>query len=183
MKNLRIAVVPTETGNSIDQNSSVEEILACDETQLFSVADYCQAQNDDDIDRLHYSFLINIETKENLTGTNTDGIDCNVRSQREEDIKRIKDIIIVWGATTTSELECKSSPCMFSRGNDKKNISELIEEFHSDRVSAITYQNDNEIAWSNYAYEDLSDELIAEILEIIEAYEADMLKTEKRCQD
>jgi len=75
MKNLRVAVVPTETGNGIDQSSSVEEILACEETQLFSVPDYFQAQNDEAIDLLHWSFLIDMETKANLNGMNVKGID------------------------------------------------------------------------------------------------------------
>jgi hypothetical protein len=75
MKNLRVAVVPTETGNGIDQSSSVEQILACEETQLFSVPDYFQAQNDEDLPLLHWSFLIDIEKKENCTGMNVKGID------------------------------------------------------------------------------------------------------------
>ena len=74
MKNLRVAVVPTETNNSIDQSSSVEEILECDETILCALTDYFQAQNDEELDALHWSFLINIKTKENLTGTNIKGI-------------------------------------------------------------------------------------------------------------
>jgi hypothetical protein len=65
---LRIAVIPTETGNGIDQRSSVEEILACSELQLYTVSDYCQAQNDGDIDLLHWSFLIDITDNANLTG-------------------------------------------------------------------------------------------------------------------
>jgi len=73
-KDLRVAVVPTETGNGIDQSSTVEEILACPETQLFAITDYFQAQNDSEIDLLHWSFLINIETKEDLTGSNIEGI-------------------------------------------------------------------------------------------------------------
>jgi len=68
MKNLRIAVVPTETGNHIDQHSTVEQILHCPETSLYTIGDYCQAQNDEEIDLLHWSFLINIQTKKNLTG-------------------------------------------------------------------------------------------------------------------
>ena len=75
LKNLRVAVVPTETGNGINQSSTVDEILACDETRLFSVPDYFKAQNDEELDFLHWSFLINIETKENLTGRNINEID------------------------------------------------------------------------------------------------------------
>jgi len=68
MKDFRVAVVPTETGNNINQNSTVEEILACPETVLWQVPDYFQAQNDEDLDLLHWSFLIDIEKKINLTG-------------------------------------------------------------------------------------------------------------------
>jgi len=66
--NLRIAVVPTETYNGIDQNSTGEEILNCDETILYKIHNYCQAQNDEDFDLLHWTFLIDIMTKENLNG-------------------------------------------------------------------------------------------------------------------
>jgi hypothetical protein len=66
MKNLRIAVVPTETDNGIDQSSNVEEILACEETSLFTIPDYCQAQNDEEIDLLHWTFLIDIKNKKRL---------------------------------------------------------------------------------------------------------------------
>jgi len=69
MKNLRVAVIPTETGNGIDQNSTVDKILNCDELQLYPLTDYFQAQNDEEIDLLHWSFLIDIEEKINLTGT------------------------------------------------------------------------------------------------------------------
>ena len=74
MKNLRIAVVPTETGNGIDQNSTVQEILNCEETVLYSLTDYFQAQNNEEIDLLHWSFLIDIEKMIDLTGTNIKGI-------------------------------------------------------------------------------------------------------------
>jgi len=74
IKNLRVAVVPTETGNGINQSSSVEEILACEETQLYPLTDYFKAQNDEEIDLLHWSFLIDIENKTDWTGMNINGI-------------------------------------------------------------------------------------------------------------
>ena len=73
-KNLRIAVVPTETGNHIDQSSSVIEILACNETILFSVFDYFKAQNDDDLPQRYWSFVIDIVNNLDLTGENIKGI-------------------------------------------------------------------------------------------------------------
>jgi len=91
MKNLRVAVIPTETGNGIDQNSTVDKILNCDELQLYPLTDYFQAQNDEEIDLLHWSFLIDIEEKINLTGTYIDGIHYHSKPKNDDDI--IKDII------------------------------------------------------------------------------------------
>lgn len=67
LKNLRVAVVPTETENHIDQRSTVDEILACGEVQLYPLPSYFKAQNDEELPLLHWSFLIDIETKEDLT--------------------------------------------------------------------------------------------------------------------
>jgi len=74
MKDLVVAVVPTETGNGIDQRSSVEDILNCEETVLYAVTDYFKAQNDEDLPLLHWSFLINQKTKTDLTGANIVGV-------------------------------------------------------------------------------------------------------------
>jgi len=73
LKDLRVAVVPTETGNGINQDSSVEEILACKETELYAITDYFKAQNDEQLG-LHWSFLIDMVEKTDLTGTNIDGV-------------------------------------------------------------------------------------------------------------
>lgn len=77
IKNLRVAVVPTETDNHIDQSSTVEEILACKETELYPLTDYFQAQNDEDLP-IHWSFLIDMETKTDWTGVNINGIHQDV---------------------------------------------------------------------------------------------------------
>jgi hypothetical protein len=77
LKDLRVAVVPTETGNNnISQSSTYEEIVECEETTFYSVADYFKAQNDE-ILPIHWSFLLDINKKVDITGSNTDGIDCN----------------------------------------------------------------------------------------------------------
>lgn len=65
MKNLKVAVVPSESDNDIDQRSSVDEILACKETVLYPLGDYFKAQNDEELP-LHWSFLIDMDTKEEL---------------------------------------------------------------------------------------------------------------------
>jgi len=74
IKNLRVAVIPTETDNGIDQSSTVEQILECPELQLYAITDYFKAQNDEEIDLLHWSFLIDIETKLDWTGENLNGV-------------------------------------------------------------------------------------------------------------
>jgi len=176
LKVLRVAVVPTETGNGIDQRSTVEEILACSETKLFSVPDYFQAQNDSDIDLLHWSFLINIETKADLTGSNTDGIDYFSEFTKAGKIKRIQHVINEWGSTSCAELQRDHSPCKTSIGDGKSNVSELIESFDVDGVEAVVYNDQNEIGWNNYTYEDLEDYLIDEILEIMEDYDVEQQK-------
>lgn len=172
MKNLRVAVVPTETGNNINQQSSIEEILACEETELYALTDYFKAQNDEEFG-LHWSFLIDIEKNVDLTGTNIDGVHY---FQKAINISKIKAIISKWGNTSSIELELDHSPCKNSIGNGKENVSELIEEFYSDYVSTIVYNNEISIGYNDYNYEDLSDEIIDEILEIVEKYNVDMEK-------
>jgi len=75
LKDLRVAVVPTETGNGINQRSTYEEIVACEETIYYSVFDYFKAQNDEELPLMHWSFILDYDKKENLTGANTFGID------------------------------------------------------------------------------------------------------------
>lgn len=64
--NLKIVVIPTETENNINQYSSVEEILSCEESIIYSISEYLIAQNND-ILPIHFSFLIDIVNKVNLT--------------------------------------------------------------------------------------------------------------------
>jgi len=75
LRDLRVAVVPTETNNGIDQSSTYEEIVACEETTYFSVPDYFKAQNDEELPLMHWSFLLNYNTKTDWTGMNVKGID------------------------------------------------------------------------------------------------------------
>ena len=101
-----------------------------------------------------------------------------VTDERTDKIKRIKDILRVWGSTNTSELQLDHSPCKNSIGEGKTNVSELIEQFDANGVSAVVYNDEIEIGWNDYNYEQLEDYLIDEIYEIVQEYEADMLKTE-----
>lgn len=67
--NLKVAVIPTETGNEINPQSTVEEILACDEMDLYSLGNYFGNQNGENFG-LHWSFLIDMDSKQNMTGIN-----------------------------------------------------------------------------------------------------------------
>jgi hypothetical protein len=100
---------------------------------------------------------------------------------KNEQIGYIKKVIKEWGATKSGELQLESSPIMNSLGDG--NVCELIEDFYGDGVGTAIYdRHGEEIDWNDYEYEDLSEDLIAEIFNIMEIYEADMLRTEKRCQ-
>lgn len=75
LKDLRVAVIPSETGNDIDQSSSYEEIINCKEVLFFSVPDYFKAQNDEVLPHLHWSFLIDVTKEVDCTDMNVDGLD------------------------------------------------------------------------------------------------------------
>lgn len=98
-------------------------------------------------------------------------------------ISRIKEIIGNWGATTTAELETDSSPCISSSGTNRMNVSTLVEGFNLNDVKIVTYNNETEIAEDEIPYEDLSEDVIDEILDLLEDYDTDNEKTYKRCQD
>ncbi len=100
---------------------------------------------------------------------------------KEEQIDYIKKVIGDWGATNSSKLNLDHSPCVNSLGDG--DVCELIESFNVDGVSTTIYdRNAEEIDWWNYTYEELSDDIIDEIWGIIEQYEVENLKFEKRRQ-
>lgn len=99
--------------------------------------------------------------------------------EKENKIKYIKKVLGDWGATSCCERERDHSPSMNSLAGGR--ICELVESFTVDGVETVVYDDENEIDWFNYSYEELSDDIIDEIVEIMEDYEADMLRTEKRC--
>jgi hypothetical protein len=99
-----------------------------------------------------------------------------------EKIAYIKKVLGEWGATSCTELELDHSPSLYSTGNGGGNVCELVEQFNADGVEAIVYDDEIELEYNNYSYDELSDDIIDEIVEIMEDYETDMLKTEKRCQ-
>ena len=105
----------------------------------------------------------------------TDEDSYPVNGIKAQKIDKIKATISRWGETSCCELELDHSPCLNSIGNGKDNICELVEQFNVDGVEATTYYDEITIADNHYTYEELSDEVIDEIVEIMENYEADML--------
>jgi hypothetical protein len=99
-----------------------------------------------------------------------------------EKIAYIKKVIREWGNTSCCEQELDHSPSLMSTGNGGGNVCELVEQFNANDVETIVYHDDVELEYNNYSYEELPDDIIDEITDIMENYEADMLKTEKRCQ-
>jgi hypothetical protein len=100
-------------------------------------------------------------------------------------IKHIQRIIEEWGAFGSGEVEGSLgetySPCVNSMGN----LVALAENFYSDDVEVNVYNpsgfSSDPIDTYNVSYEDLGKDVLLEILTLAEQYEADQLKTEKRC--
>ena len=96
-------------------------------------------------------------------------------------IAYIKKVIGDWGATSCCELERDHSPSMNSLAGGR--VCELVEQFNVRGVETVVYDDQNEVDWNSYDYDELNDDIIDEIVSIMEDYEADMLKTEKRCSN
>jgi hypothetical protein len=94
-------------------------------------------------------------------------------------VSEIKRIISNWGSVDSCELELESSPCINSIGNGKGNVSQLVEYFYSDKVEAVTYNDEMVLGTEFIYYEDLPEDVLEEIYNIICRYETIMLNTEK----
>ncbi len=106
-----------------------------------------------------------------------------IADTKTQKISRIKEIIREWGSTTTAELEADSSPCISSSGTNRMNVSTLVEGFYQNDVNIVTYNNETEIADDTIPYEDLTEEVIDDILNLLEDYDTDNFKTMQRCED
>ena len=77
MKNLRVAMIPINSANGIDQRSDYEQIFKAIATRsdcmMIPITDYFQMQNDEELPE-HWSFLMDTDKRVDLTGTNIDGI-------------------------------------------------------------------------------------------------------------
>lgn len=102
-----------------------------------------------------------------------------IKDSSTDKIAEIKRIINDWGSVHMGELTfCDHSPCLSSIGNGKNNVSQLIECFYQDSVTAIAYQDELELDEEEIPYEELPVEIIDEILEILKKHDALMQEEE-----
>ena len=77
MKNLRVAMIPINSANGIDQSCDYNKIMKAIATRsdckAIPLTDYFQMQNDEELPE-HWSFLLDTEKHIDLTGTNIKGI-------------------------------------------------------------------------------------------------------------
>lgn len=172
IENLIVVVIPSETDNGINQQSSVDDILNCSERNIFSITDYFKAQNDEDINLLHWSFLLDVTDIDNpldITGCNIDGLHY---FSRKNMIARINEIILKWGSYLP---ENENHYVNFrSAGTNKLLITEIIEEFHFNYVTLSVYYNEISDEYS-LNYDELPDETIDEIHTILIEYDKEMI--------
>jgi hypothetical protein len=100
--------------------------------------------------------------------------------QKRTIIKKIKSIIAEHGSFTTADVEANGSPCIASLGKD---THQLAEEFFQHKVKAVIYVHETETSEDFIAYEDLSKDVLEDILLLAEDYEAEQIRTEKRCSN
>lgn len=99
---------------------------------------------------------------------------------RSEKIRYIKNVLSDWGSTSCAELERDHSPSLNSMGNGNSNICELIENFSVDGVETVVYDDEVEVEYNVYNFENLADNVIDEIRDIMEEYEAISIKENNR---
>jgi hypothetical protein len=102
------------------------------------------------------------------------------KKEKAKKIRRILSVLENWGNTTSGELRLDHSPCKSSIGEGKTAVVELVEYFNRTDIGTIVYQDEQELDENNYNYEELSDDLLDEILNIMENYDVDMEKTMRR---
>ena len=107
----------------------------------------------------------------------------DLSEDRSEKIRFIKKVIADWGSTSCTELELDHSPSLNSTGNGGGNVCELVEQFNEDGVESIVYDDEIELEYNNYDYEDLEDDIIDEIYDIMERYDTEQQKFKESCED
>jgi hypothetical protein len=101
--------------------------------------------------------------------------------QKKTIIKRIKSIIENYGTFSIGEVDGADGICV----NEMGNLVALAEHFSNDVVEMNIYNpssfNSDPVDDYEVEYEELSKEVLSEILFVAELYETDQEKTLKRC--
>lgn len=98
------------------------------------------------------------------------------KREKNKKIAYIKKVLGEWGETSCCELELDHSPSLNSLAGGR--VCELVEQFYVEGVETVVYDDDLELDWNKYAYDELPDDVLDEIVEIMEDYEANMLEAE-----
>ena len=100
--------------------------------------------------------------------------------QKKTIIKKIKRVITEWGAFGSGEVPMGNGVSMGTMGD----LVAIGEYFNSKTIEVQVFDtgsmSSDSIHTYEVSYEDLSADILAEILELVEQYEADQLQTEKR---
>lgn len=92
-------------------------------------------------------------------------------------IEKINSIIEKNGSFTTADVMAMQSPLINSVG---KSTFVLAETFHKHSCEGVVYVHDREEGSDDYDYDDLSEDVLYEILLLAEEWDAICYKTEKR---
>jgi len=149
-----------------DGNTYIFTVQEDDTDALFSV-DLSESDEDAVLPNNHYDPLI-VENP------------ARIEDEKKRMIKHIRDIIKKHGPTSSMELELDASPCLSTIGNNKDNVSQLIENFNEDTVMCVTYHGEHEIDSERRAYDGLPDDILAEIENIMIDYDSAEEQTYKR---
>lgn len=107
----------------------------------------------------------------------------DLSADRSEKIRYIKEVLNKWGATSCSELDLDHSPSISSIGNGDGNVCELIEQFDVDKVESIVYDDQIELEYNHYRYDELEDNIIDEIHDIMERYDTELEELKESYED
>jgi len=98
--------------------------------------------------------------------------------KKEKLINDIKSIIFNYGGFSISDVEYENSPVISIDGK----INKIAESFDISGAYVTTYINEIEISEDYYFYEDLSTNILVDILSICKSFCTDCEKTMKRCK-
>ena len=101
--------------------------------------------------------------------------------QKEIIIKKIQTIVSNYGSFSVSDVEYEGTGIMLNEIN--KDHVVMIEKIDSNDVDTIEYVHDIETSKNSIQFEDLSEEILEEILTLAQNYETNQEKDFDRCSD